>query len=652
MPSSFRLLLLTGALSLLANASGASANTNNDFYARRSQSSVDDAGTPVNAKWIDADFLNPNTGNSALPPGDEKKKDLKPIPQYVLDHAPLVHLSEEETYWPSLLEEHLQHTIPYLNYASVNRSHQHPNLDELGLLNNYGGQEGQGGEHMYLHSRDAVEDNPSWLTSGANTPVEPQSVNSEGGNVTDSHYMTIGGEKGDKRAPRNKDGEIICRPSRSNAPAYLVLVEHPEQGDVVHAFWFFFYSFNLGNSVFGVGFGDHVGDWEHSVVRFRDGKPESMFVSEHTFGQSYKFSAMEKYVEEAVASDTPITHTSVGINSTHLDLGFGLGGDKDKKPEGKRPVIYSGKGTHAMYATAGIQAYILPFTILHDTTSRGPLWDPTLNMRSYWYTSPKSHDCSHVNKWHPDCDDRKMTDIPSESELSADADVFNTGDDFPSSHSHSESEDSDNPYAEVEKTLTPTAENPEAPISWFYFNGRWGDKEYLKSDARQYHAPIVGEKKYVDGPHGPRFKGMGRLDICPSDKCTLRSTRAPRLWVFNWLYNWAWLVGVWVFLTIAGITAMLVVRHARRTHTGAWKLWVRWQGRRRERRARKIMADIERSPLLSEASETDVESVVSMEGGINGSGGGYGTVRPPREDREEWPWRAGHVRMPSRKDED
>lgn len=557
-------------------------------------------------------------------------------------------------YWPSLLEDHLEHTTPYDDYLPVNRSEQHPTLDTLGNLNAH-----KGGEHVYLHSRDAVETDPKWLLSEMNTPIDPAlalAIDQDGGegNLSATHYVSIGGIAGDKKnLPKDINGDVIRRPSRSNAPAHLILVEHPD--NVVHAFWFFFYSYNLGNSVFGVGFGDHVGDWEHSVVRFRDGKPESVFVSEHAFGQSYRWSAMEKYVEQTLAEHGD--HHTSGLKSATNDGKSGTEGFLDGKkdpppPEGKRPVIYSGRGTHAMYATPGIQAYILPFTILHDTTSRGPLWDPTLNMVSYHYTSPHERNCTARNPWHPDCDDRKMTDVPTDSNPEDDGLLFDHVD-FDSLHPYDLPGFDGSPSLQ-EHTLIPTTENPDAPTSWFYYNGRWGDKEYAPSDRRQYHAPIVGEKKFVDGPHGPRYKGLGRLDVCPRDRCKLRSTRAPRLWVFNWLYNWAWLVGGWIFFTILGIIAVLVVRHARRTHRGAWKLYLKYmEYRKTKKQARrervKLLADVERSPLLSEASEADAESVVSMDGGINGkeaagAAGGYGTISAqdrPRLNQHQEGYQAG-----------
>lgn len=88
-------------------------------------------------------------------------------------------------------------------------------------------------------------------------------------------------------APRSN-----AKAGRSGAPAVLVVVD--KGNGVVDAFWFFFYSFNQGNMVFNIRFGNHVGDWEHTLVRFRDGEPESVFLSEHDFGEAYTYKAVEK----------------------------------------------------------------------------------------------------------------------------------------------------------------------------------------------------------------------------------------------------------------------------------------------------------------------------------------------------------------------
>ncbi|KFY44878.1 hypothetical protein V494_01262 [Pseudogymnoascus sp. VKM F-4513 (FW-928)] len=480
-----------------------------------------DSDTPIHPEWLDSNM--PNGAG-----GDENIK--REIPSYVMEYAPLVHLAEDEIHWPSLMDEHLLHTKPYVDFTPVPKNEQHPTLSNLGDLNRH-----ENGLHLYLQSRDDVLTSPAWMLSAHNMPVPPPA--SPEGNETDSTEPNVEGKKTKKEKKISKIG------GRSPAPVVLTVVE--KEDNVVLAFWFYFYSYNLGNSVFGVGFGDHVGDWEHSVMKFRNGVPETMFISQHTGGRTYTFGAMEKY--------------------------------------GKRPVIYSAKGSHAMYATPGIQAYILPFAILHDTTSHGPLWDPALNVMSYHYTSPDDH--SDVGA--------KFVQEPS-----AEASDFTPG------------------------TLTPTLENPNAPTSWFYYGGCWGDKGYPSSDPRQYHAPIIGERKFVDGPFGPRFKSIGRPDVCIQGICEVSSTIAPRLWLLDWLYNWAWVCGGFLAIVVVGIAGYIIGRHVKWGHAMLIQI-------RKGRKKMKVLADVERSPLLSEATseaEDGTEpSVVALDVDA-GRAVAYGTI--------------------------
>ena len=66
------------------------------------------------------------------------------------------------------------------------------------------------------------------------------------------------------------------------------------------------------SSVLGLRYGNHVGDWEHTMVRFVNGVPDTVFFSAHSGGFAYKYSALEK--------------------------------------DGVRPIGYIATGTHANYA--------------------------------------------------------------------------------------------------------------------------------------------------------------------------------------------------------------------------------------------------------------------------------------------------------------
>ncbi len=117
----------------------------------------------------------------------------------------------------------------------------------------------------------------------------------------------------------------------------------------------------------------------------------------------------------------------------------------------RQPVGYSAEGTHAMYGTPGHHEYVLPLGLLHDTTDRGPLWDPLLNALMYTY---------------------------------------NVG----------------------SQELRPSDVNPEAPTEWFHYRGHWGDKFYPLDDPRQYR--FAGQYHYGSGPLGPKFKNLGRSTVC------------------------------------------------------------------------------------------------------------------------------------------
>ena len=196
---------------------------------------------------------------------------LHEIPQYVLDYAPLVHLYSEEQFWPCDIKEHLFHVTPELNYTPIQGLPQ-LNLTNLDLLNQF-----EEGRHVFLTSNDNVEDRPEWLGGQINIPDDF---------TNDAKADHLESQPARGQTPKQSHG------GHSDAPAVLLTID---KGDgIVDAFWFFFYSYNLGNLVFNIRFGNHIGDWEHTLIRFEHGKPKVVFVSEHFFGSAYSYSAVEK----------------------------------------------------------------------------------------------------------------------------------------------------------------------------------------------------------------------------------------------------------------------------------------------------------------------------------------------------------------------
>lgn len=307
----------------------------------------------------------------------DRRRILKDVPQYVMQYAPLVHLYSDEEFWPSDIKDHVDHMTVWIDGEPLN-STETWTLNNLHLLNKFED------STVILVSNDDVEQRPDWLHSHRNIPNDFELENPEDGgqkaaeghdesspldkesttwyDVDKNHpihriadprrYGRAGIEANRRRrlAPR---GHKPDADGYSNAPAVLVLVD--KGSGIMDAFWFFFYSYNLGQTVLGVRFGNHVGDWEHCMVRFQDGVPKGIYFSEHEGGQAYAWNAVQK--------------SSTG-----------------------RPVIYSAVGSHAMYPLPAKHPYVLPFNLLKDITDEGPLWDPSLNNYAYHYDYTIEHD--------------------------------------------------------------------------------------------------------------------------------------------------------------------------------------------------------------------------------------------------------------------
>ncbi|KAK9448243.1 uncharacterized protein V1518DRAFT_307646 [Limtongia smithiae] len=228
------------------------------------------------------------------------------IPDYIIKYAPTVHLYSEELYLPGDFREFITNMYPVQNGQNITSS--------LGItlpLDIYDIARLPREENVFLTSRTDFDVDPDWITGRGNLP------------------------------------DIVT--GRNPAPAVLIVAD---KGDGwVDSFWFYFYPFNLGPFVMGGGpYGNHIGDWEHSILRFHNGLPHSLWMSAHGGGSGFTFKALEKL---------------------------------ETNPD--RPVIFSARGTHANYGSAGQHSHDLPFRMLSDFTDRGPLWDPAQNYVGYTY---------------------------------------------------------------------------------------------------------------------------------------------------------------------------------------------------------------------------------------------------------------------------
>lgn len=452
----------------------------------------------------------------------------KDIPDYVLKNAPLVHLYSGENFWPSDIAQHVQHMQPFVDKKPVNTTTEPLSLTNLGSLNRVA-------DMVYLTSQEDVEQRPEWLSSPSGTPHPFDENDDQQENTSnpasddqdpalDSDGTTWWSVDRDHPLQRISDPRAAAheyspedmlsklrrrallsndspqkpfpqspptvdrghKPDASGysaAPAVLVLVD--KGSGILDAFWFFFYSYNLGQTVLKMRFGNHVGDWEHCMVRFENGIPRAMFLSEHEGGQAYAWSALEK---------------------KRVNMTLDVDGEK-RTNEVNRPVIYSAVGSHAMYAFPGPHAYVLPFHMLKDETDRGPLWDPSLNNYAYFYDyteappPPEEDEGSEEDEVHPE---------------ESSAYPFNTTILEPNSTVVTK-RGGDQIIEPV--SLVPASSNPTAPTSWFHFAGPWGDELYSLGDERQWR--LFGQYHYVTGPMGPKFKRLGRQTVCQSTKCRI-----------------------------------------------------------------------------------------------------------------------------------
>ncbi|EEQ91112.1 uncharacterized protein BDCG_06232 [Blastomyces dermatitidis ER-3] len=228
------------------------------------------------------------------------------LPDFVLEYAPLIYLHSEDPYMPSAFATLLENSIPTINYtpvADVPSPLTLGNLDSLNIL---------GGEDIFLTSKEGIRALPEWFRG-----TRP-----------------------------DRTGKTV------DAVSSVIVVRDHGDGKTVDVFYFYYFAYNQGNTVIGIQFGNHVGDWEHNMIRFENGAPQAIWYSQHSAGQAFTYEATEK--------------------------------------QGLRPVGYSSNGSHAVYSTPGthdhtIPGFNLPGGLLEDETDRGVLWDPLLSAYAYSY---------------------------------------------------------------------------------------------------------------------------------------------------------------------------------------------------------------------------------------------------------------------------
>lgn len=248
-------------------------------------------------------------------------------PEFVTRHAPLVWLHSTDPFQPSDILSHIQHTVPHLEHSPLKDELPSLNLDNLELLNEFS-------KNVALTSKEDPLTEPPWMYGS--TP--------------------------DPSTGRLADNATACA---------VVIVDRKNgvKGEDLDAFYFYFYSYDQGPNITqvmepldqlvkgpkaesGMHFGNHVGDWEHNMVRFRGGKPVGIYYSQHEGGTAYEWDASE------------------------LTL------------EGERPIVYSARGSHANFAYPGERVHNY---VLIDYCDAGKRWDPILSAYFYHYSPSTRH---------------------------------------------------------------------------------------------------------------------------------------------------------------------------------------------------------------------------------------------------------------------
>jgi len=191
------------------------------------------------------------------------------VPSFVVDFAPMVYLHKQDLYLPSDIGNQLSNTEPRVNFTPITDAPSPLTLGNLAELNN------PGGKDVYLTSKVRPNERPEYFRG-----VLP---NAEGKTEGAVSATIIVNDRGDK---------------------------------TVDAFYFYFYAFDFGGNYLGQDVGDHIGDWEHNMIRFVDGKPSKVWFSQHSAGQAFEYDVLEKY------SDGPRVSTVIFLSCPLLPSNY------------------------------------------------------------------------------------------------------------------------------------------------------------------------------------------------------------------------------------------------------------------------------------------------------------------------------------------
>jgi hypothetical protein len=180
------------------------------------------------------------------------------VPPFVVDYAPIVFLYSGDPYRPADIANQLANTEPKVDFEVV--SDQILTLDNLATLNDLGG------ANLYLTSKIKPDLKPKYL-----------------------------------------EGVLPDDDGKTDGAVSSTIIVNDHRNGTVDAFYFYFYAFDRG----ALNIGNHVGDWEHSMIRFHDGEPDALWYSQHSNGQAFKYSTVKKFddgVGSLRVSNKPYLH--------------------------------------------------------------------------------------------------------------------------------------------------------------------------------------------------------------------------------------------------------------------------------------------------------------------------------------------------------
>ncbi|KZW02093.1 hypothetical protein EXIGLDRAFT_760309 [Exidia glandulosa HHB12029] len=367
----------------------------------------------------------PGASTTSTAQGPAPTAPVDNIPKYALDHAPLVWLDKDEIFWPGNVLIHLQNIHPE---TALGR-----NLDIPKEL------EGKTGAALLAHP--TINDGAVFLA-----------YNTDPRTHIAKHIGTL------TSAECKPHGET----RKSDSTAYIVTVDKSKElGEgFVDVFYFYFYPYNYGAAVVGIHFGNHIGDWEHTMIRFKHGEPQAIHLSAHSDGHAYKLTCLET-----------------------ID---------------NRPVVYSASGSHANYPRAGVQKYSGVPGGPVDHTSRGFLWDPLKNYVSLSYSNSKCVFTPHT-PWPEACASPFPTPDDAVSILSFKGHWGNAFADYRHAKPGKFLPKIGQKFADMKRKVTGDDHEPATQEA---------ETEESTSIDQKYHKLVWGE-----GPTGPRDKSLDRATM-------------------------------------------------------------------------------------------------------------------------------------------